>query len=126
MTEHYPKPGDKLTVTYVDEGYYADSRTGEPVTDVTPEEYIQYHIEKSHDVEYTVCALVTVPYQISFRASLMYGMDAIMGTEQLKADSGAKLYSLSLHVRYAKPGSRGSGGTLSGRADKGGDVPFDV
>ena len=94
MTEHYPKPGDKLTVTYVDEGYYADSRTGEPVTDATPEEYIQYHIEKSHDVEYTVCALVTVPYQISFRASLMYGMDAIMGTEQLKADSGAKLYSL--------------------------------
>ena len=94
MTEHYPRPGDKLTVTYVDEGYYADSRTGEPVTDATPEEYIQYHIEKSHDVEYTVCALVTVPYQISFRASLMYGMDAIMGTEQLKADSGAELYSL--------------------------------
>ena len=28
MTEHYPKPGDKLTVTYVDEGYYADSRPG--------------------------------------------------------------------------------------------------
>ena len=94
MTEHYPKPGDKLTVTYVDEWYYADSRTGEPVTDATPEEYIQYHIEKSHDVEYTVCALVTVPYQISFRASLMYGMDAIMGTEQLKADSGEELYSL--------------------------------
>ena len=94
MTEHYPKPGDKLTVTYVDEWYYADSRTGEPVTDATPEEYIQYHIEKSHDVEYTVCALVTVPYQISFRASQMYGMDAIMGTEQLKADSGEELYSL--------------------------------
>ena len=54
MTEHYPKPGDKLTVTYVDEWYYADSRTGEPVTDATPEEYIQYHIEKSHDVEYTM------------------------------------------------------------------------
>ena len=45
-------------------------------------------------MEYTVCALVTVPYQISFRASLMYGMDAIMGTEQLKADSGEELYSL--------------------------------
>ena len=80
MTEHYPRPGDKLTVTYVDEGYYADSRTGEPVTDATPEEYIQYHIEKSHDVEYTVCALVTVPYQISFRASLMYGMDCLLYT----------------------------------------------
>ena len=124
MTEHYPKPGDKLTVTYVGEGYYADSRTGEPVTDATPEEYIQYHIEKSHDVEYTVCALVAVPYQISFRASLMYGMDAIMGTEQLKADSGAEVVFALLYVRYAKPGSRGSGGTLSGRADRGGDVSY--
>ena len=89
-----PQPGEKLTVTYVDEGYYEDSRTGEPVTDATPEEYIQYHIEKSHDVEYTVCAVVTVPYQISFRYGLMYSMEAVMGTEQLRKDSGTELESL--------------------------------
>ncbi len=89
-----PQPGEKLTVTYVDEGYYEDSRTGEPVTDATPEEYIQYHVEKSHDVEYTVCAVVTVPYQISFRYGLMYSMNAVMGTEQLRKDSGKELYSL--------------------------------
>ena len=89
-----PQPGEKLTVTYVDEGYYEDSRTGEPVTDATPEEYIQYHIEKSHDVEYTVCAVVTVPYQISFRYGLMYSMEAVMGTEQLRRDSGTELESL--------------------------------
>ena len=89
-----PQPGEKLTVTYVDEGYYEDSRTGEPVTDATPEEYIRYHIEKSHDVEYTVCAVVTVPYQISFRYGLMYSMGAVMGTEQLRKDSGTGLESL--------------------------------
>lgn len=89
-----PQPGEKLTVTYVDEGYYEDSRTGEPVTDATPEEYIQYHIEKSHDVEYTVCAVVTVPYQISFRYGLRYSMEAVMGTEQLRKDSGTELESL--------------------------------
>ncbi|HJD26794.1 MAG TPA: ABC transporter permease [Candidatus Blautia intestinipullorum] len=89
-----PQPGEKLTVTYVDEGYYEDSRTGEPVTDATPEEYIRYHIEKSHDVEYTICAVVTVPYQISFRYELMYSMEAVMGTEQLRKDSGTELESL--------------------------------
>lgn len=92
--EAAPQPGEKLTVTYVDEGYYEDSRTGEPVTDATPEEYIRYHIEKSHDVEYTVCAVVTVPYQISFRYGLMYSMEAVMGTEQLRKDSGTELESL--------------------------------
>ena len=89
-----PQPGEKLTVTYVDEGYYEDSRTGEPVTDATPEEYVRYHIEKSHDVEYTVCAVVIVPYQISFRYGLMYSMEAVMGTEQLRKDSGTELDSL--------------------------------
>lgn len=92
--EEAPQPGEKLTVTYIDEGYYEDSRTGEPVTDATPEEYVQYHVEKSHDVEYTVCAIVTVPYQISFRYGLMYSMNAVMGTEQLRKDSGKELYSL--------------------------------
>lgn len=90
----YPQPGEKLTVTYVDDGYYVDSRNGEKITDSTPEEYIQYHIAKSHDVEYTVCALVTVPYQISFRSSLMYGFDAVMQPERLREDSGKELYSL--------------------------------
>lgn len=90
----YPQVGDKLTVTYVDEGDYVDARTGEPVTDTTPEEYVKYYAKKSHDVEYTVCALVTVPNQISFRYGMMYGMDAVMGTEQLQKDSGQELYSL--------------------------------
>lgn len=90
----YPQPGEKLTVTYVDDGYYIDSRNGEKITDSTPEEYIQYHIAESHDVEYTVCALVAVPYQISFRSGLMYGFDAVMQPERLREDSGKELYSL--------------------------------
>ena len=28
----YPQPGEKLTVTYVDDGYYVDSRNGEKIT----------------------------------------------------------------------------------------------
>ena len=92
--ESCPRPGEKVTVTYTDEWYYEDSRTGEPVTDATPEEYIQYHIEKSHDVEYTVCALVTIPYQISYRTTIMFGMEAVMGKAQLEKDSGQELYSL--------------------------------
>ena len=45
-------------------------------------------------MEYTVCAVVTVPYQISFRYGLMYSMEAVMGTEQLRRDSGTELESL--------------------------------
>ena len=89
-----PQPGEKLTVSYVDEGYYVDSRSGEKITEDTPEEFIQYHIEKSHDVEYTVCALVTIPYQISYRSAPMYGMEAVMGTKQLQKDSQTELFSL--------------------------------
>lgn len=93
-TSSYPKPGDRLTVKYVDEAYYIDAATGEKITESTPEENIAYHIEKSHDVEYTVCALVTIPYQISFRQMAMYGFDAVVSTERLSEDSGKELYSL--------------------------------
>ena len=92
--ESYPKPGEKLTVTYVDEGYYIDSRTGEKSTDATPEQYMKYYAAKSHDVEYTVCALIVVPHSISYRTSYMYGFDAVIPTEQLKRDCGSHLQSL--------------------------------
>lgn len=92
--EAYPKPGEKLTVTYVDEGYYVDSRTGEKITDSTPEEYVEYHVEKSHDVEYTICALVIIPYQISVRVSWGNGFGAVMHPDRLKEDSGADIFSL--------------------------------
>ena len=90
----YPKVGDKITVTYVENGYYIDSRTGKLSDEKTPQEYIQYHIDKGHDVEYTVAALVTVPYQMSFRSSNLYGRDAILPVDKLREDSGDDLFSL--------------------------------
>lgn len=90
----YPKVGDKITITYVEEDYFIDSRTGEKTNENTPQEYIRYHIAKSHDVEYTVCALVTVPYQMSLRSFSRYGETVIMTPDRLREDSGDQLFSM--------------------------------
>ena len=48
---------------------------------------MEYHEEEAKEVEYSVCALVTVPYSISFRyTSLGYNM--VLPVEKLKEDSG--------------------------------------
>ena len=65
--DDYPKLGEKISITYA---------------------------QKSNTVEYTVCALVTIPYQISFRSRVMDCLDLLMGTEQLRKDSHEKLYAL--------------------------------
>lgn len=83
----YPEIGEKITVTYIEEIRYVDSRTGDTATEDTPQEYLQDQIEKSHDMEYTVCALVEVPHAMGFRYS-MVGYEAVLPVETLKADSG--------------------------------------
>lgn len=85
--EIYPRVGDTLPVTYIEDGWYIDSRTGEKSDENTPDEYIQYHIEKSHEVEYTVSALVIVPYSMSFRYGIL-GHSLILPVDRLKEDSG--------------------------------------
>lgn len=92
--EEYPKVGDSLTISYVDEAYYIDSRTGEKCTEDTPEEYLQWHVEKMRDVEYTVCALVTVPNSISFRRWVIGSYDVVLPVERLRADSGQPVVPL--------------------------------
>ena len=48
---------------------------------------MEYHEEEAKEVDYRVCALVTVPYSISFRyTSLGYSM--VLPVERLKEDSG--------------------------------------
>ena len=89
---NYPEVGEKIPVTYVDEGWYVDSRTGGKVSGETPQEYIQLHIEKSHQVEYTVCALVTVPYQMSLRSGSMYGDTMVMNADRMREDCGGKAF----------------------------------
>lgn len=86
--------GDTLTITYVDEAKFFDRRTGELCTEDTPEEELEYRILKSHDVTYTVCALVKIPYGMSYRMSLLSGFDAILTGDALKKDSGAEVQSM--------------------------------
>ena len=85
--DSYPELGDTYTISY-QIGYDIDSRTGELADQqTTPEEYLEYHEEEAKEVEYSVCALVTVPYSISFRYTSL-GYDMILPVERLKEDSG--------------------------------------
>ena len=85
------KVGDTLTLTYVEEGHYYDSRTGELCTEDTPDEYIEFRVVKGHDVTYTVCALVGVPYKMSHRYSGMTSFPGIITSAALKKDSGLEV-----------------------------------
>lgn len=89
-----PKPGDTVTVTYIDEGYFIDSRTGEKSSENTPGEYIKYKVARSHDVRYTVCAVVSVPYSMFFRYSDFSSIDAVINSERLRADSDAEIFPM--------------------------------
>lgn len=82
----YPYIGETLTVTYIEEAYDVDTRTGEKAGEDTPEEYLEYRIVRSKDVNYTVCALVTLPYAMSFRYSGI-GHNAVLPVEKLRKDS---------------------------------------
>lgn len=93
IPKSYPAVGEKLTVTYVDDGYYIDTRTGEMCTDSTPEEYRQFYMADSHDVDYTVCAYVTVPYSMSYRYYTL-GYSAVLPAGRLKQDSGQEMLPL--------------------------------
>ena len=85
--DRYPELGDTYTISY-QIGYDIDSRTGERADQqTTPDEYLEYHEEEAKEVDYSVCALVTVPYSISFRYTSL-GYDMVLPVEKLKEDSG--------------------------------------
>jgi len=85
--EYYPKVGDTITATYVDDVKYIDSRTGELCTEDTPEEYLQAKLYGARDVEYTVCALVEVPYSMSYRYGGI-GYNTILSVDTAQRDNG--------------------------------------
>ena len=82
----YPPIGSVQTITYIDEGYYIDSRTGSLCDENTPSEYMQFQLSESHDVDYTVCAYVTVPHSMSFRY-YSTGYSFVLPIEKLNNDS---------------------------------------
>lgn len=93
VPDSYPAIGDTVTLTYVDEAYDIDNRTGQPADENTPDEYLEYYIAKEHDITYTVCAYVTVPYSMSYRFSTL-GYDAVISSQALREDSKQKIHSL--------------------------------
>lgn len=90
---NYPEVGTKFPVSYVEEGHYYDSRTGEFCDENTPEEYMEWRVVKSYDVEYNICALVAVPYCMGYRFG-RDGFEAVLPKEILERDSHSELYPL--------------------------------
>lgn len=84
--DFYPALGDTQTITYVEDAWYIDSRTGEKCTEDTPEEFLEYYIAASHDVDYTVCAYVVVPHSMSYRYNTM-GYAFVLPADRLQKDS---------------------------------------
>lgn len=84
--DFYPPVGSVQTITYIDEGDYIDSRTGNLWDENTPVEYMQFQLSASHDVDYTVCAYVTVPRSMSFRYYTT-GYSFVLPIEKLNNDS---------------------------------------
>lgn len=87
----FAKMGDTVTLRYVEEWEYFDSRTGEPVedTDSIPAMEVSSRAAKWHDVEYTVAALVSVPRAMSFRH--YSGAQFVLGQQALEQDGSPSL-----------------------------------
>ncbi len=88
-----PRVGTKIPVSYVEEGHWYDSRTGELCDEDTPEEYLEWRVIKEKEVEYNVCAIVTVPYCMSYRFA-KDGLEAVLPKETLEKDSGLELFPM--------------------------------
>ena len=84
--DFYPPVGSVQTITYIDEGHYIDSRTGNLCDENTPAEYVQFQLSASHDVAYTICAYVIVPNSMSFR-HYSPGYSFVLPIEKLNRDS---------------------------------------
>lgn len=84
--DFYPPVGSVQTITYIDEGTYIDSRTGNLCDENTPVEYMKFQLSASHDVDYTVCAYVTVLRSMSFRYYTT-GYSFVLPIEKFNKDS---------------------------------------
>ena len=88
--DYYPPVGSTQTITYVEETIHIDSRTGEEMNEDTPIEYIQSRITKSHDIDYTICAYVTLPTPMSYRYTTL-GYRFVMPVNRLAEESGREV-----------------------------------
>ena len=88
--DYYPPVGSTQTITYVEKTMYIDSRTGEEMNENTPMEYIQSHITKSHDIDYTICAYVTLPTPMSYRYTTI-GYRFVLPVDRLAEECGREV-----------------------------------
>ena len=88
--DYYPPVGSTQTITYVEETMYIDSRTGEKTNENTPREYVQAHIVKSRDIDYTICAYVTLPTPMSYRYTTI-GYRFVLPVDRLAEESGREV-----------------------------------
>ena len=89
MDSHWARLGDTVTIRYVEESEYYNPITGEVFGSFeNVPEGVPYadRAVKYRDVDYTVAALVMVPYAFSYR---YYGADEfVMGAETFLRDTG--------------------------------------
>ena len=82
----YPKIGESIVVEYSENYSPIDVRTGEPADETTPYEFIRVDTVNKSESEYTVCALVSVPYEIGNR-SFRLGYSLVMNKDTFINDS---------------------------------------
>lgn len=88
MDSHWAKIGDTVTLRYVDEFEFYDPMTGKVLDPENIPDDQPYHTRavKYHDIDYTVTALVEVPYPLSYR---YYGADEfVLNDQTFIQDSG--------------------------------------
>ena len=86
ISDYYPSIGSTQTITYIEDAYYIDNRTGEKCNETTPQEYLEYYIAECHDVDYTICAYVTIPHSMSYRYGT-FGYRYVLPVARLAEDS---------------------------------------
>lgn len=89
IDENTPKIGDKITIADATAVEFIDTRTGAPAIDFTYErpEFLAGTYSGLSEYEYTVCAYVDVPNDISLRKASL-GYNVIASSDNLKKDFG--------------------------------------
>ncbi|MCR5209692.1 MAG: ABC transporter permease [Lachnospiraceae bacterium] len=89
IDENAPGIGDTVTLGMSESIEFIDTRTGTPATDpdINASEYLSAECTGMSEYEYTVCAYVYVPVDISLRSS-SFGYDGIISSDHMKEDFG--------------------------------------
>lgn len=104
MDSHWAKIGDTVTLRYVEEFEFYDPSTGEVLDpeNIPDDQPYRTRAIKYRDIDYTVTALVDVPYPLSYR---YYGSDEfILNDQTFIQDSGTSsimLYAFDMQDEAA-------------------------